>query len=86
MEKQFKLIGKSYQMRSIHVTDGAGGFVQKQIRLGVNYILTESELEASPHVLTQAGKKVLKIVEIPESSTSASEKSKSVRKRRKKSG
>jgi hypothetical protein len=46
-------------MRSILLSDGKGKFLQKPIRVGITYDVSEEEL--SFHVKRQAGKKILEI-------------------------
>ena len=64
-EKQFNLIGKSRQMRSVHFLDEDGKFRQYQIRLGITLgPIPESRMTF--HVQRQEAKGVLQIVEIPQ--------------------
>lgn len=62
-EKQFNLIGKSRQMRSVHFLDEKGLFRQYQIRLGITLgPIPESRMTF--HVERQQAKGVLQIVEV----------------------
>jgi len=63
MAKKFKIIGKSYQMRSILIKEG-DKLVQRPIRLGITREVTEDQI--TPHIRRQAAKKVIKIVEVEE--------------------
>lgn len=59
--KQYRVVGKTTQMKSILVREGKS-FVQKNIRRGVEYTLNENQM--SFHIRRQEARKILKVIEI----------------------
>lgn len=61
-EKRYKVIGKTPQMRTVMLYDEKGNLRQKCIQRGIEYEVSESEMNF--HIRRQEARKILKVIEI----------------------